>query len=68
MIDCQSLVAWANGRWGFRLSVDRVVQTVQAKLVLEPIFEADFDRAAYVVDRPKRSALDCGSNRLIEGN
>ena len=35
---------------------DRVVQTA-AKLVLEPIFEADFDEAAYGY-RPKRSALD----------
>jgi RNA-directed DNA polymerase len=35
---------------------DRVVQTA-AKLVLEPIFEADFDDAAYGY-RPGRSALD----------
>ena len=35
---------------------DRVVQTA-AKLVLEPIFEADFDEAAYGYRR-KRSALD----------
>ena len=35
---------------------DRVVQTA-AKLVLEPIFEADFDEAAYGY-RPGRSALD----------
>jgi RNA-directed DNA polymerase len=35
---------------------DRVVQTA-ARLVLEPIFEADFDEAAYGY-RPKRSALD----------
>jgi RNA-directed DNA polymerase len=35
---------------------DRVVQTA-ATLVLEPIFEADFDEAAYGY-RPKRSALD----------
>jgi len=35
---------------------DRVVQTA-ATLVLEPIFEADFDDAAYGY-RPKRSALD----------
>src|SRR6266851_1714596 len=35
---------------------DRVVQTA-AKLVLEPIFEADFDREAYGY-RPGRSALD----------
>ena len=35
---------------------DRVVETA-AVLVLEPIFEADFDRAAYGY-RPKRSALD----------
>ena len=35
---------------------DRVVQTA-ALLVLEPIFEADFDEAAYGY-RPKRSALD----------
>src|SRR2546427_4484903 len=37
---------------------DRVVQTA-ALLVLEPIFEADFDEAAYGY-RPKRSALDAG--------
>ncbi len=35
---------------------DRVVQTA-AKLLLEPIFEADFDEAAYGY-RPTRSALD----------
>ena len=35
---------------------DRVVQT-SAKLVLEPIFEADFDPNAYGY-RPKRSAQD----------
>jgi RNA-directed DNA polymerase len=35
---------------------DRVVQTA-AKLVLEPIFEADFDACAYGY-RPKRSAQD----------
>jgi RNA-directed DNA polymerase len=35
---------------------DRVVQTA-ATLVLEPIFEADFDEAAYGY-RPKRNALD----------
>lgn len=35
---------------------DRVVQTA-ATLVLEPMFEADFDRAAYGY-RPKRSALE----------
>jgi RNA-directed DNA polymerase len=35
---------------------DRVVQTA-ATLVIEPIFEADFDEAAYGY-RPKRSALD----------
>src|SRR5437660_2965169 len=35
---------------------DRVVQTA-AKLVLEPIFEADFDDGAYGY-RPKRSAQD----------
>jgi RNA-directed DNA polymerase len=35
---------------------DRVVQTA-ATLVLEPIFEADFDDAAYGY-RPKKSALD----------
>lgn len=35
---------------------DRVVQTA-AMLVLEPMFEADFDDAAYGY-RPKRSALD----------
>ena len=35
---------------------DRVVETA-ATLVLEPIFEADFDEAAFGY-RPKRSALD----------
>lgn len=35
---------------------DRVIQ-MAAKLVLEPIFEADFDDAAYGY-RPRRSALD----------
>ena len=35
---------------------DRVVQTA-AKLVIEPIFEADFDEAAYGY-RPRRSAHD----------
>src|SRR5277367_6180648 len=35
---------------------DRVVQTA-AKLVLEPIFEADFDEASYGY-RPGRSAVD----------
>lgn len=35
---------------------DRVVQTA-AKLMIEPIFEADFDEAAYGY-RPRRSALD----------
>ena len=35
---------------------DRVVQTA-AKLVIEPIFEADFDEAAHGY-RPGRSALD----------
>jgi RNA-directed DNA polymerase len=35
---------------------DRVVQAA-AKLVLEPIFEAEFDEAAYGY-RPKRSAID----------
>ena len=35
---------------------DRVVQTA-VKLVLEPIFEADFDEAAYGY-RPRRSAID----------
>jgi RNA-directed DNA polymerase len=34
---------------------DRVVQTA-AKLILEPVFEADFDEAAYGY-RPGRSAL-----------
>ena len=37
---------------------DRVVETAAA-LVLEPIFEADFDAAAYGY-RPKRSAIDAG--------
>jgi RNA-directed DNA polymerase len=52
-----------NANWApvqFVLTVpttrDRVVQTA-ATLVLEPIFEADFDEAAYGY-RPKRSALD----------
>ena len=39
---------------------DRVVETA-AVLVLEPIFEADFDAAAYGY-RPKRSALDAVRN------
>jgi len=39
---------------GIPTAKDRVVQTA-AKLVLEPIFEADFDDAAYGY-RPKRSA------------
>jgi RNA-directed DNA polymerase len=50
-----------NAHWApvqFVLTVpcirDRVVQTA-AKLVLEPIFEADFDDSAYGY-RPKRSA------------
>ena len=44
---------------------DRVVQTA-AKLVLEPIFEADLEDCAYGY-RPKRSALDAiaETNRLI---
>jgi RNA-directed DNA polymerase len=37
---------------------DRVVQTA-AKLVLEPIFEADFENSAYGY-RPGRSAQDAG--------
>jgi RNA-directed DNA polymerase len=41
---------------GFPTIRDRVVQTA-AKLVLEPIFEADFDPSAYGY-RPKRSAAD----------
>ena len=52
-----------NAHWApvqFVLTVptirDRVVQTA-ATLVLDPIFEADFDEAAYGY-RPKRSALD----------
>jgi RNA-directed DNA polymerase len=52
-----------NAHWApvqFVLTVptirDRVVQTA-ATLVLEPIFEADFDEAAHGY-RPKRSALD----------
>ena len=47
---------------------DRVVQTA-ATLVLEPIFEADFDEAAYGY-RPKRSALDAvrrSTRRLMRG-
>ena len=35
---------------------DRVVQTA-AKIVLEPIFEADFEDSAYGY-RPRRSAVD----------
>ncbi|KUO16209.1 hypothetical protein [Streptomyces dysideae] len=35
---------------------DRVVMTA-AKLVLEPVFEADFTEASYGF-RPKRSAID----------
>src|SRR6202521_1669836 len=44
---------------------DRVVQTA-AKLVLEPIFEADFEDAAYGY-RPRRSGIDAVKevNRLI---
>ena len=44
---------------------DRVVQTA-AKLVLEPIFEADFEDGAYGY-RPRRSAVDAvkETNRLI---
>src|SRR6202521_1989956 len=44
---------------------DRVAQTA-AKLVLEPIFEADFEDSAYGY-RPKRSAQDAvrGVHRLI---
>jgi RNA-directed DNA polymerase len=41
---------------GIPTSRDRVIQTA-AKLVLEPIFEADFDDSAYGY-RPKRSARD----------
>jgi RNA-directed DNA polymerase len=45
---------------------DRVVQAA-AVLVLEPIFEADFDEAAYGY-RPKRSALEavCQVSRAID--
>jgi RNA-directed DNA polymerase len=44
---------------------DRVVQTA-AKIVLEPIFEADFEDSAYGY-RPRRSALDAvkETHRLI---
>ena len=44
---------------------DRVAQTA-AKLVLEPIFEADLEDSAYGY-RPQRSALDAigKTNRLI---
>jgi RNA-directed DNA polymerase len=47
-----------GGEWplGIPTIRDRVVQTA-AKLVLEPIFEADFDPNAYGY-RPKRSAQD----------
>ena len=46
---------------------DRVVQTA-AKLVLEPIFEADFEDNAYGY-RPRRSAVDAvkETHRLIAG-
>ena len=37
---------------------DRVVQAA-AKIVLEPIFEADFEDSAYGY-RPHRSAIGCG--------
>jgi len=46
----------ANGRSGIPTIRDRVVQTA-AKLLLEPIFEADFDPHAYGY-RPKRIAQD----------
>jgi hypothetical protein len=39
-----------------RRSGDRVVQTA-AKIVLEPIFEEDFEDSAYGY-RPRRSAID----------
>ena len=45
-----------EGPLGIPTIRDRVVQTA-AKLVLEPIFEADFDPAAYGY-RPRRSASD----------
>ena len=44
------------GHWAFRRSEDRVVQQA-AKLVLEPIFEADFLPCCFGF-RPKRSAID----------
>jgi RNA-directed DNA polymerase len=44
---------------------DRVVQTA-AKLVLEPIFEADMEDCAYGY-RPKRSAVKAVHGALIEG-
>ena len=46
----------ASGRLGIPTIRDRVVQTA-AKLVLEPIFEADFEDSAYGY-RPRRSAQD----------
>ena len=42
---------------------DRVIQTA-AKLVLEPIFEADFEPNAYGY-RPKRSALDAKGIQML---
>ncbi len=44
---------------------DRVVQTA-AKIVLEPIFEADFEDSAYGY-RPRRSAVDAvkETHRLV---
>lgn len=49
--------AWGDGErpLGIPAIRDRVVQTA-AKLILEPIFEADFDDAAYGY-RPNRSAM-----------
>ncbi len=49
---------------GIPTSRDRVVQTA-VKLVLEPIFEADFDDSAYGY-RPKRSAAD--AVRAVHGS
>ena len=52
----RSPVAPSRGRWASRRIKDRVAQTA-AKLVLEPIFEADFRDCSFGF-RPKRSAHD----------
>ena len=49
-------MAKASVRSAFQPSGDRVIQTA-AKLVLEPIFEADFEDNAYGY-RPARGAVD----------